>query len=65
MELVPKTAYSIVTGASKAWVPELIAAAGPNVTATYVGFYAGLLGGTVVVAQCLARNLGCLVDFQL
>ena len=30
MELVPKAEFSIVTRASKAWIPELIAAAGPG-----------------------------------
>jgi hypothetical protein len=38
MELVPKAEFSIVTRASKAWIPELIAAAGPEVTETYMGF---------------------------
>jgi hypothetical protein len=38
MELVPKAEFSIVTRASKAWIPELIAAAGPEVTETYIDF---------------------------
>jgi hypothetical protein len=32
MELVPKAEFSIITRASKAWIPELIAAAGPEVS---------------------------------
>jgi hypothetical protein len=32
MELVPKAEFSIVIRASKAWIPELIAAADPEVT---------------------------------
>ena len=40
MELVPKAEFSIVTRASsKAWIPELIAAAGPHVTETYIDFF--------------------------
>src|SRR5438552_3277009 len=40
MELVPKAEFSIVTRASsKAWIPELIAAAGPDVTETYIDFF--------------------------
>jgi site-specific recombinase XerD len=40
MELVPKAEFSIVTrAASKAWIPELIAAAGPEVTETYIDFF--------------------------
>jgi len=40
MELVPKDEFSIVTRASsKAWIPELIAAAGPEVTETYIDFF--------------------------
>jgi hypothetical protein len=40
MELVPKAEFSIVTRASsKAWIPELIAAAGPEVTETYIDFF--------------------------
>ena len=38
MELVPKAEFSIVTRGSKAWIPELIAAAGPEVTETYIDF---------------------------
>jgi len=35
MEPIPKAEFSIVTRASsKAWIPELIAAAGPEVTET-------------------------------
>src|SRR5689334_22204444 len=40
MDLVPKAEFSIVTRASsKAWIPELIAAAGPEVTETYIDFF--------------------------
>jgi hypothetical protein len=40
MELVPKAEFSIVTRtSSKAWIPELIAAAGPQVTETYIDFF--------------------------
>src|SRR6266403_427369 len=39
MELVPKAEFSIVTRGSKAWIPELIAAAGPEVAETYVDFF--------------------------
>ena len=39
MELVPKAECSIVTRANKAWIPELIAAAGPEVTETYIAFF--------------------------
>src|SRR5882762_3694582 len=40
MELVPKAEFSIVTRASsKAWIPGLIAAAGPQVTETYIDFF--------------------------
>ena len=40
MELVPKAEFSIVTrAASKAWIPELIAAAGPEVTENYIDFF--------------------------
>ncbi len=39
MELVPKAEFSIVTRANKAWIPELIAAAGPEVTETYIDFF--------------------------
>ena len=40
MELVPKAEFSIVTRASsKAWIPKLIAAAGPEVTETYIDFF--------------------------
>ena len=34
-----KAEFSIVTRASKAWIPELIAAAGPEVTETYIDFF--------------------------
>ena len=36
MELVRKAEFSIVTRASKAWNSELIAAAGPDVTESYI-----------------------------
>ena len=40
MELVPKAEFSIVTRASSnAWIPELIAAAGAEVTETYIDFF--------------------------
>src|ERR1700686_5763866 len=40
MELVNKAEFSIVTRASsKAWIPELIAAAGPEVTETFFDFF--------------------------
>jgi integrase/recombinase XerD len=39
MELGPKAEFSIVTRASKAWIPELIAAAGAQVTETYIDFF--------------------------
>ena len=39
MQLVPKAEFSIVTRANKAWIPELIAAAGPEVTETYIAFF--------------------------
>ena len=40
MELVPKAEFSIVTRASSsAWIPELIAAAGPEVAETYIDFF--------------------------
>ena len=40
MELVPMAEFTIVTRtSSKAWIPELIAAAGPEVTETYIDFF--------------------------
>src|SRR5208282_5706981 len=39
MELVPKAEFSIVTRANKAWIPELIASAGSEVTETYIDFF--------------------------
>ena len=40
MEPIPKAEFSIVTRSSaKAWLPELIAAAGPEVTETYIDFF--------------------------
>src|SRR6202047_18605 len=40
MEPIPKAEFSIVTRASsKAWIPELIAAAGPEVAETYIDFF--------------------------
>ena len=40
MEPLPKAEFSIVTRASSsAWIPELIAAAGPEVTETYIDFF--------------------------
>ena len=31
--------FSIVTRANKAWIPELIAAADPEITVTYIAFF--------------------------
>src|SRR4030081_72618 len=40
MEPIPKAEFSIVTRASsKAWIPKLVAAAGPEVTETYIDFF--------------------------
>src|ERR1700726_5177051 len=40
MELIPKAEFTIVTRASSsAWIPELIAAAGPEVSETYIDFF--------------------------
>ena len=40
MELVSKAEFTIVTRASSsAWIPDLIAAAGPEVTETYIDFF--------------------------
>jgi hypothetical protein len=39
MELVPKAEFSILTRANKAWIPELIAVAGPEVTESYIDFF--------------------------
>jgi hypothetical protein len=40
MELFPMAEFTIVTrNSSKAWIPELIAAAGPEVTETYIDFF--------------------------
>ena len=40
MEPIPKAEFSLVTRtSSKAWLPELIAAAGPEVTETYIDFF--------------------------
>jgi hypothetical protein len=40
MEPNPKAEFSIVTRTSaKAWLPELIAAAGPEVTEAYIDFF--------------------------
>ena len=40
MELVPMAEFTIVTrSSSSAWIPELIAAAGPEVTETYIDFF--------------------------
>ena len=40
MEPIPKAEFSIVTRASSsAWIPELIAAAGPEVTEAYIDFF--------------------------
>jgi hypothetical protein len=40
MEPIPKAEFSIVTRASSsAWIPELIASAGAQVTETYIDFF--------------------------
>ena len=40
MEPIPKAEFSIVTRtSSKAWIPELIASAGPEVTEIYIDFF--------------------------
>src|ERR1700761_6298271 len=40
MELVPMAEFTIVTrSSSSAWIPELIAAAGEQVTETYIDFF--------------------------
>src|SRR6476659_10828286 len=40
MELVPMAEFTIVTrSSSSAWIPELIATAGPEVTETYIDFF--------------------------
>src|SRR6202162_757659 len=40
MELVPMAEFTIVTrSSSSAWIPELIAAVGPEVTETYIDFF--------------------------
>src|SRR6476659_4627381 len=40
MELVPMAEFTIVTRSSaSAWIPELIASAGPEVTETYIDFF--------------------------
>ena len=40
MEPIPKAEFSIVTRTSaKAWLPERIAAAGPEVTESYIDFF--------------------------
>ena len=40
MELVPMAEFTIVTrSSSSAWIPEMIAAAGPEVTETYIDFF--------------------------
>ena len=40
MEPIPKAEFTIVTRASSsAWIPDLIAAAGPEVTETYIDFF--------------------------
>ena len=43
MELVFKAEFSIVSRASKAWIPELIAAAGPEVAETYIDAFAATI----------------------
>ena len=39
MDPIPKAEFSIVTRANKAWIPELIAAAGPEVAESYIDFF--------------------------
>jgi hypothetical protein len=44
MEPVPKPEFAIVTRASsKAWIPEVIAYAGAEVTETYIDFFASTI----------------------
>jgi len=58
MELVPKAEFSIVTRASsKAWIPELIAAAGPEVTETYIDFFTATIRNRNTRAGLRARVL--------
>ena len=58
MELVPKAEFSIVTRASsKAWIPELIAAAGPEVTETYIDFFTSTIRNRQFFDWCVAHGL--------
>ena len=42
---IPKAEFTIITRALilRAWIPELIAAAGPEVTETYIDFFAATI----------------------
>ena len=60
MEPIPKAEFSIVTRTSaKAWLPELIASAGPEVTETYIDDITGevLKGPLSVFQSTSARDL--------
>jgi hypothetical protein len=63
MELVPKAEFSIVTRASSsAWIPELIAAAGPEVTETYIDFFTSTIRKEhfqlfVALVQCIGVSV--------
>jgi hypothetical protein len=48
---------SIVTRASKAWIPELIASAGAEVTETYIDFFTVKKGKTPVWSREDAKTL--------
>jgi hypothetical protein len=51
MELIPKAEFSIITRtSSKARLPELIAAAGPEVSETYIDFF------TATIRNCNTRQ---------
>jgi len=48
--------FPLVTRASKAWIPELIAAAGPEVTETYIDFFTATIRNRNT-RQAYARGL--------
>jgi hypothetical protein len=53
MELVPMAEFTIVTrSSSSAWIPEMIAAAGPEVTETYIDFFTASQADALHLAQC-------------
>ena len=57
MELVPMAEFTIVTrSSSSAWIPELIAAAGPEVTETYIDFFTATIRNRNT-RQAYARGL--------